>query len=123
MSVFDNNTGLIVYSLSPNSIISEIVDRAITDEHLESSDDDVRHVFLSILLKEDLDIREKKSAIVDFIAAGIETVIWSKPNFSYFYYFLLLINISASQYTIISIVLHIDATRNARAYTDGVPKR
>lgn len=72
------NLMLIMFPFSLSSIISEIVDRAITDEHLESSDDDVRHVFLSILLKEELDIREKKSAIVDFIAAGIETVIWIK---------------------------------------------
>lgn len=87
--IFDENTyDGANFSLSPNSIISEIVDRAISDEHLESSDDDVRQVFLSILLKTELDIREKKSAIVDFIAAGIETVFWIKSNIlsiSYFY--------------------------------------
>lgn len=34
----------------------------------------VRSVFLSILNEPDLDIREKKSAIIDFISAGIETL-------------------------------------------------
>lgn len=33
-----------------------------------------RSVFLSILNEPDLDIREKKSAIIDFISAGIETL-------------------------------------------------
>lgn len=31
-------------------------------------------MFLNILELKDLDIRDKKSAIIDFIAAGIETV-------------------------------------------------
>lgn len=56
------------------SIISDIVDRAILEEELEFSDNDVRNVFVSILQEQDLDIREKKSAIIDFISAGIETV-------------------------------------------------
>lgn len=34
----------------------------------------MRSVFLNILELKDLDIRDKKSAIIDFIAAGIETV-------------------------------------------------
>lgn len=43
-------------------------------------DNDVRSVFLGILKEEDLDNREKKSAIIDFISAGIETVSCFKFN-------------------------------------------
>lgn len=58
------------------SIISEIVDEAI-DNNTETAlneDDSVKSVFHSILCEKDLDIRDKKSAIIDFIAAGIETL-------------------------------------------------
>lgn len=34
----------------------------------------MKSVFYSILCEKDLDIRDKKSAIIDFIAAGIETL-------------------------------------------------
>lgn len=37
-------------------------------------EDSVNSVFFSILSEKDLDIRDKKSAIIDFIAAGIETL-------------------------------------------------
>lgn len=37
-------------------------------------DESVEAVFLSILRQKDLDMRDKKAAIVDFIAAGIHTV-------------------------------------------------
>lgn len=37
-------------------------------------DDDVKSVFNNLMQEKDLDIREKKSAIIDFISAGIETV-------------------------------------------------
>ena len=51
------------------------MDRAIKDEELEFQDnDDVRSAFVSLMQDETLDIREKKSAIIDFISAGIETV-------------------------------------------------
>lgn len=55
------------------SIISEIVDEAIS-ESIPVGDDSVKSVFYSILCEKDLDIRDKKSAIIDFIAAGIETL-------------------------------------------------
>lgn len=54
------------------SIVSEIVDSALTDE--EQSCTDVRSVFISILQAADLDNRDKKAAIIDYIAAGIKTV-------------------------------------------------
>lgn len=40
------------------------------------AENDVRSVFLGILKEEGLDNREKKSAIIDFISAGIETVFY-----------------------------------------------
>jgi len=52
-----------------------MVDNTLLDEQLECNDNDVRSVFISILQTNDLDIKDKKSAIIDFIAAGIETVI------------------------------------------------
>lgn len=57
------------------SIISEIVDTALNEQKTEFRDDDsVNSVFWSILCEKDLDIRDKKSAMIDFIAAGIETL-------------------------------------------------
>lgn len=58
------------------SIVSELVDEALAENELNSADDDVNSIFYSILQTKDLDIRDKKSAIIDFIAAGIETVIF-----------------------------------------------
>lgn len=40
----------------------------------DARDESVEAVFLSILRHKDLDMRDKKAAIVDFIAAGIHTV-------------------------------------------------
>uniref|UniRef100_T1GJG6 Cytochrome P450 n=1 Tax=Megaselia scalaris TaxID=36166 RepID=T1GJG6_MEGSC len=54
-------------------IVSELVDEALAENELNSADDDVNSIFYSILQTKDLDIRDKKSAIIDFIAAGIET--------------------------------------------------
>lgn len=44
--------------------------------NMETSDDEnsMNSVFCSILSDKDLDIRDKKSAMIDFIAAGIETL-------------------------------------------------
>lgn len=59
-----------------HSVISEMVDQALEENNANfmHHDDDVRSVFQHILDLKDLDIRDKKSAIIDFIAAGIETV-------------------------------------------------
>lgn len=46
----------------------------MNEEKLEFHDDDLGSVFRSILCDKDLDVRDKKSAIIDFIAAGIETL-------------------------------------------------
>ncbi|XP_060833715.1 ecdysone 20-monooxygenase-like isoform X2 [Rhopalosiphum padi] len=53
-------------------IVSEIVDSALIDE--EQSCTDVRSVFVSILQASELDNRDKKAAIIDYIAAGIKTL-------------------------------------------------
>ncbi|XP_058792402.1 ecdysone 20-monooxygenase isoform X2 [Phymastichus coffea] len=55
-------------------IISDLIEES-TRQHEESArDESIEAVFLSILREKSLDIRDKKAAIVDFIAAGIHTV-------------------------------------------------
>lgn len=47
----------------------------MADNKIDCVDEDsVNSVFYSILADKDLDIRDKKSAIIDFISAGIETL-------------------------------------------------
>ncbi|XP_067647429.1 ecdysone 20-monooxygenase [Eurosta solidaginis] len=59
-------------------VISEMVEMALQEDYLVSANDEseaaLRSIFLNILELKDLDIRDKKSAIVDFIASGIETL-------------------------------------------------
>ncbi|XP_066999050.1 ecdysone 20-monooxygenase [Anabrus simplex] len=55
-------------------IISELVEEALKEENETCATESVRHIFMSILRAHNLDIREKKAAIVDFIAAGIVTL-------------------------------------------------
>jgi len=50
------------------------METTILEKQDEAKDESVEAVFLSILRQKDLDIRDKKAAIVDFIAAGIHTV-------------------------------------------------
>ncbi|XP_055376931.1 ecdysone 20-monooxygenase [Condylostylus longicornis] len=56
------------------SVISNLVNKSLDDEQLECDSEDIKSVYINILRTEDLDIKEKKSAIIDFIAAGIETM-------------------------------------------------
>lgn len=56
------------------SIISELVEATVLEKQDDARDETVEAVFLSILRHKDLDMRDKKAAIVDFIAAGIHTV-------------------------------------------------
>ncbi|XP_037939996.1 ecdysone 20-monooxygenase-like [Teleopsis dalmanni] len=59
-------------------VVSEMVDKALEEDSNTLMHDDndtaLRSVFLNILEVKDLDIRDKKSALIDFIAAGIETL-------------------------------------------------
>lgn len=50
-------------------------------ESFECNDDDVKSVFYKLMQEKDLDIREKKSAIIDFISAGIETVSFTTTRY------------------------------------------
>jgi len=77
LKIYDSNKR---FKLFEFSIVSEIVDTALIDE--EQSCTDVRSVFVSILQVSELDNRDKKAAIIDYIAAGIKTVIYH--NMSYY---------------------------------------
>lgn len=56
------------------NIISELVDKALVEERNTCELDAVKSVFMSMLQAPNVDIREKKAAIIDFIAAGIQTL-------------------------------------------------
>ncbi|XP_070166736.1 cytochrome P450 family 24 subfamily A member shade isoform X1 [Polyergus mexicanus] len=56
------------------NIISELVEATVLEKQDDARDESVEAVFLSILRQKDLDMRDKKAAIVDFIAAGIHTL-------------------------------------------------
>lgn len=55
-------------------IISGLVDTALAEEQNTAQIDAVQSVFLAVLNAPGLDIRDKKAAIIDFIAAGIQTL-------------------------------------------------
>lgn len=68
---------VVVQAVSFNfSIISEIVETTILEKRDDAKDESVEAVFQSILKQKNLDVRDKKAAIVDFIAAGIHTVLY-----------------------------------------------
>ncbi|KAL0113004.1 hypothetical protein PUN28_012322 [Cardiocondyla obscurior] len=56
------------------NIISDLVETTMLEKQDDARDESVEAVFLSILRQKDLDMRDKKAAIVDFIAAGIHTL-------------------------------------------------
>ncbi|XP_076166404.1 cytochrome P450 family 24 subfamily A member shade isoform X2 [Ptiloglossa arizonensis] len=56
------------------NIISEIIEATIREQRDDAKDESVEAVFQSILRQKNLDVRDKKAAIVDFIAAGIHTL-------------------------------------------------
>jgi ecdysone 20-monooxygenase len=58
--------------------VSELVESALKEERDTCAMDAVRSVFMSVLYAPGLDVREKKAAIIDFIASGMHTV--SKIN-------------------------------------------
>jgi ecdysone 20-monooxygenase len=51
-----------------------MVDEAVKDEKDTCALDAVQSVFMAILQAPGLDLKDKKAAIIDFIAAGIKTV-------------------------------------------------
>jgi ecdysone 20-monooxygenase len=56
------------------SIVSELVESALREERDTCAVDAVNSVFMSVLNAPGLDVREKKAAIIDFIASGMQTV-------------------------------------------------
>lgn len=50
------------------------MDAALAEEQNTAQIDAVQSVFLAVLNAPELDVRDKKAAIIDFIAAGIQTV-------------------------------------------------
>ncbi|KAK0088673.1 hypothetical protein PV325_011092 [Microctonus aethiopoides] len=56
------------------NIISELLETIICEQKDDAHDAPLEAVFQSILREKTLDIRDKKAAIIDFIAAGIHTL-------------------------------------------------
>ncbi|XP_034943932.1 ecdysone 20-monooxygenase [Chelonus insularis] len=56
------------------NIISELLETTIWEQKENARDEPVEAVFQSILRDKSLDMRDKKAAIIDFIAAGIHTL-------------------------------------------------
>lgn len=50
------------------------MDEAMSRTNGAAQDDGMREIFLNILANPELDTRDKKAAVIDFITAGIETV-------------------------------------------------
>ncbi|CAO1327955.1 unnamed protein product [Diamesa tonsa] len=64
-------------------IIGKILDDESEMEEMESDVDEITTIFKSIL-NQDMDMRDKKSSVVDFIAAGMETLSHTTSFFLYF---------------------------------------
>lgn len=64
-------------------IFGKILDEESDKEEMESDVDEITSIFKSIL-NQDMDMREKKSGVVDFITAGMETL---SHTISFFLYF------------------------------------
>jgi len=67
--IFINTPTMILFR-----IISEMVENALEEESKTCNVNEAQSVFMSILQTPGLDVRDKKAAIIDFIAAGIQTV-------------------------------------------------
>lgn len=72
------------------SIISELLDTTIREQNENARDEPVEAVFQSILREKNLNIKDKRAAIVDFIAAGIHTVFIFNSYYCFLYIFFLL---------------------------------
>ncbi|KAJ2954784.1 hypothetical protein O0L34_g3089 [Tuta absoluta] len=57
-----------------HTVVSELMEEARNRKNGEAQDDGMREIFLKILDNPELDVRDKKAAIIDFISAGIETL-------------------------------------------------
>ncbi|XP_051166696.1 ecdysone 20-monooxygenase isoform X1 [Leptopilina boulardi] len=84
----DANYGLPLWKLLPTTaykqliqseeaiynIISELVEETSREQGQDAHDECIEAVYKSIMREKNLDIRDKKAAIIDFIAAGIHTL-------------------------------------------------
>ncbi|XP_038207174.1 ecdysone 20-monooxygenase isoform X1 [Zerene cesonia] len=57
-----------------HTIVSELMEEAKSRTHGAAQDDGMQEIFLKILANPELDTRDKKAAVIDFITAGIETL-------------------------------------------------
>ena len=55
-----------------------MVEFALKEERDVCAVEAVSSVFMSVLHAPDIDVKEKKAAIIDFITAGTQTVSWVK---------------------------------------------
>ncbi|XP_045779534.1 ecdysone 20-monooxygenase [Maniola jurtina] len=55
-------------------IVSELMEEARSRTRGAAQDDGMQEIFLKILANPELDMRDKKAAVIDFITAGIETL-------------------------------------------------
>ncbi|XP_072933375.1 ecdysone 20-monooxygenase [Epargyreus clarus] len=55
-------------------IVSELMEEAKSRTRGSAQDDGMQEIFLKILANPELDTRDKKAAVIDFITAGIETL-------------------------------------------------
>ncbi|VVC90101.1 ecdysone 20-monooxygenase isoform X2 [Leptidea sinapis] len=57
-----------------HTIVSELMEEAKSRARASANDDGMQEIFLKILSNPELDMRDKKAAVIDFITAGIETL-------------------------------------------------
>ncbi|XP_049884942.1 ecdysone 20-monooxygenase isoform X2 [Pectinophora gossypiella] len=57
-----------------HTIVSELMEEARNRQRGSAEDDGMQEIFMRILANPNLDMRDKKAAIIDFISAGIETL-------------------------------------------------
>ncbi|XP_047511159.1 ecdysone 20-monooxygenase isoform X2 [Pieris napi] len=56
-----------------HTIVSDLMEEAKSRSRGAAQDDGMQEIFLKILANPELDMRDKKAAVIDFITAGIET--------------------------------------------------
>ncbi|XP_073959671.1 ecdysone 20-monooxygenase-like [Choristoneura fumiferana] len=57
-----------------HTIVSELMEEAKVRSRSSAQDNGMQEIFLKILSNPELDMRDKKAAVIDFITAGIETL-------------------------------------------------
>ena len=65
------------FSICEYSIITELIETTLREQEGDARDGNTEAVFRSILKETGLDMKDKKAGIIDFISAGIHTVIFN----------------------------------------------